>query len=52
MQPGGQLAAAGRLFSFPFIPSRSDQQIADVYASAKIRLKSLEKLKKRAEQND
>ena len=47
-QYGGQLAAAGRLFSLPFIPSRTDQQIADVYKSAKIRLKSLHKLQAKA----
>lgn len=51
-QYGGQLASLGRLFSIPFIPSRTDEQIADVYKSARIRLKSLEKLKAKAEAND
>jgi hypothetical protein len=52
VQPGGRIAAVGRLFSVPGIPSRSDEQLADVYRSAKIRLKSLETLKKRNERDD
>jgi hypothetical protein len=52
VQPGGRIAAVGRLFSVPGIPSRSDEQLADVYRSAKIRLRSLETLKKRNERDD
>lgn len=43
-QPGGRLAALGRLLSLPFIPSRSDEQIEDVYQSARARLKTVRRL--------
>jgi len=52
VKPLGTLGSLGRLFSVPGIPSRSDEQLADVYRSAKIRLRSLETLKKRNERND
>ena len=43
-QPGGRLAALGRFFSAPFIPTKTDQQIEDIMKSARGRLATLEQL--------
>ena len=43
-QPGGRLAALGRFFSTPFIPTKTDQQIEDIMKSARGRLATLEQL--------
>ena len=48
-RPGGRLAAVGRVFSVPLIPYQSDEQIDEVMRSAKRRLKTVERLKKRRE---
>jgi hypothetical protein len=48
-RPGGRAAAVGRLFSVPLIPYQSDEQIDEVMRSAKRRLKTVERLKKRRE---
>ena len=45
-QPGGELAAVGRLFSLPFIPYRSEQQIRDIELSARQRLRTLESIRR------
>jgi hypothetical protein len=48
-RPGGRAAAVGRLFSVPLIPYQSDEQIDEVMRSAKRRLKTVARLKKRRE---
>lgn len=46
-RPGGQLAALGRLFSLPGIPYQSEDQLLNIEASARQRLRTINALRRR-----